>query len=90
VGIWQRLRGENAAFRTIGPSGVASVPISHFDALLLTCVGSEWRLARRVVAVAAVEANQDNFFRIDMAALTGRLLALVEAGRVQVRGDVSD
>lgn len=86
---WQGLRVENAPFRTVGPHGISSVSISHFDTVLLSNVATEWRSVRRVVTYAAVEANQNNFFRVDMMALTGRLQALVTERKIEARGDIS-
>ena len=87
--IWQRLCTENAPLRSIGPQGVESVPISYFDPFLLAFVETNWRSARLIVTRAAVEANSDSFFRVDMIALTGRLRALVKEGRIEADQDMA-
>jgi hypothetical protein len=87
---WQRLRTENAPLRTIDVQGVQSVPLSHFDPFLLAFVAREWQSARWVVAQAAVQANNGNFFRVDMMTLTGRLRALVKEGRLEADKDIAD
>jgi len=87
---WEKLRAENAPLRTIGSDGVKSVSISHFDEFLLAQIGRDWRPARRVVTYAAVAANPDDFFRVDMVVLAGRLQALIGEGRIEAGGDLSD
>jgi hypothetical protein len=87
---WQKLRTENAPLRTIGPEGVQSISLSYFDPLLLAFADGEWQPAQWVVAQAAVEANKDNFFRVDMMTLTGRLRALVKEGRLVADKDIMD
>jgi len=87
---WERLCAENAPLRSIGPQGVKSVLLSHFDPFLLSFADAKWRPARWVVTRAAVEANNDNFFRVDMMTLTGRLRALVRDGRLEADRDVTD
>jgi hypothetical protein len=87
---WQRLCTENAPLRTIGPQGVESVPLSHFDPFLLAFADTEWQSARWVITQAAVEANNDNFFRVDLMTLTGRLRALVKEGQLGADGDVTN
>jgi Protein of unknown function/Domain of unknown function (DUF1835) len=88
--IWQRLCAENAPLRSIGPQGVESVLISHFDPILIGCIEREWRPAQRIVTRAAVAANNDNFFRVDMVTLTGRLNALIKERRIEADREVSD
>jgi hypothetical protein len=88
--IWHKLRAENAPLRTIGPNGIESIALSSFDSTLLAQVGLEWRPARSVVIYAAVAANTNDFFRVDMIVLAGRLQALVKEGRIEASGDISD
>lgn len=85
---WQQLRAENAPLRIIGPQGVQSVSLSHFDPLLLAFSDTQWQSARWVITQAAVEANSDNFFRVDMMILTGRLRALVRQGLLVADQDI--
>jgi hypothetical protein len=87
---WQKLCTENAPLRIIGPQGIRPVSVSHFDPLLLSFTNTEWEPAQWVITQAAVEANNDNFFRVDMMVLTGRLRALVKQGRLVADKDITD
>ena len=87
---WQKLRAEDAPLRTIGSQGIQSVSLSYFDPLLLAFADAKWQPAQWIVAQAAVEANKDNFFRVDMMTLTGRLRALVREGRLVADKDILD
>jgi hypothetical protein len=88
--IWRELSSENAPLRTMDAEGVKSASLSHFDPFLIAVADRKWQAARWVVTQAAIEANNDNFFRVDMMTLTGRLHALVEEGRLQADRDITD
>jgi len=87
---WQRIRNENAPLRTIGLQGVESVSISYFDSILLAHLGSDWRPMRSVVTYAAIAANPNDYFRVDMIVLAGRLNALIREGRIETAGSATD
>jgi hypothetical protein len=87
---WTQLRAANAPLRTIGPQGIQSVSLSYFDPLLLAFADVKWQSAQWVVTQAAVAANDDNFFCVDMMTLTGRLRALVKQGQLVADKEITD
>src|SRR5262249_24081939 len=87
---WQKIRSENAPLRTIGPSGIESIALSSFDAMLLAEIGPQWRPARSVVTYAAVAANPNDWVKGEMIVLAGRLQAFGWEGRIEASGDLSD
>jgi hypothetical protein len=87
---WVKLCSESAPLRTIDVEGVKSASLSYFDHYLLAFADKKWQPARLVVTRAAIEANSDNFFRVDMMTLTGRLCALVKDGRLKVDRHIAD
>lgn len=86
--VWRRLREENAAFRVVGPEGITSAPITHFDNQILSCVKQEWQKSARVVG--EVMGKEDfNYLQTGDLVYFSRLQKLVETGRVESRGDMS-
>lgn len=83
---WERLRGENAPLRIIGPDGLQSASITEFDqALLETCRYRSQKvgmLVRRTID--ALEKR--NVCPPDFLVLTARLQALANEGRLQLLG----
>ena len=90
---WSKLRAENAPLRIITEDGLVSAPLDHFDAELLSHVGSEWARAQRVVGetLAALQAHQVRGGRVSQCgdlALFARLRDLVEQGALDFQGDI--
>jgi hypothetical protein len=82
--IWQGLRAENAPLRVVGADGLRSAPITFFDPLLLSCAKVEWQRAARVVGEAMAK---DEFFQAGDEILSTRIIALVELGLLEGRGN---
>lgn len=76
---WQRLRKENAAFRVLTDSGLASASITFFDDILLAHATDDWRSFASVVRDTSVQLSQP-YRQCSEEVLFARLLALVEAG----------
>ena len=83
--MWRKLRAENAPFRIVADQDLVSAPISFFDELLLSCTGTEWQKTACVIgeAIAKYEASVGDLV------LLGRIRALVAAGSLEARGDLS-
>jgi Protein of unknown function len=89
-GIWRRLRAENAPLRVVNTDGLESAPISFFDPLLLSCAKSEWQKAARVVGEALAKWSDEALFQAGDGILSARIIALVELGRLEGRGNLSN
>ena len=83
---WQRLRSENAAFRIVTETGLASAPIDYFDPLLLAQATPEWQAVARIVA-NAIGYNSEPYLQVHELMLQARLVALVDQGRLLADGD---
>jgi hypothetical protein len=88
---WRRLRKENAPLRIIDDTGLVSAPISYFDDVLLSCATDAWGKAARVVGatMAKLWERPHGDSPSDML-LWARLLALADAGTLEISGDGSD
>jgi hypothetical protein len=82
---WRRLRAENAPFRIVKDLKLVSAPMTVHDDLLLACAGVKWRKSARVIG----EAIADGYGHVGDLVLFGRLRRLVEAGKLEARGDLS-
>jgi Protein of unknown function/Domain of unknown function (DUF1835) len=88
-GHWRRLRVENAPFRIVTPTGLASVPADYFDPLLIERATREWRKISRVVA-DAMGYNLKPYWQVGDLMLLSRVVALVGAGKLVADGDPWD
>lgn len=91
--LWSKLRAENAPLRILTDDGLVSAPLNHFDADLLSHVGSEWTRANRVVGetLAALQSQQVGGGAVSQCSdlvLFARLRALVEQGALDSQGDI--
>lgn len=84
---WQRLRTENAALRIVGPTGLRSAPISHFDDLLRSHTPTDWTPFSWVVG--SVYSTDDRFDLHSFELLSGRMFTLIDEGEIESRGDDS-
>jgi uncharacterized protein DUF3658/uncharacterized protein DUF1835 len=89
-GMWRQLREENSALRIIRDDRLQSVPLTHFDQLLLSCLPAQWLTVSRVVGQALVEAWDDDGIQTSDIVLAGRTRALMEAGQLEYHGDLAD
>jgi uncharacterized protein DUF3658/uncharacterized protein DUF1835 len=83
--MWRKLRAENAPFRVVADQDLVSAPISFFDDLLLSCAGTRWQKTARVIGAALAKSEAS----VGDLVLLGRTRALVAAGSLEARGDLS-
>jgi Protein of unknown function/Domain of unknown function (DUF1835) len=88
--LWERLRTENAPLRVLKEGQLVSAPMSHFDPLVLSCVTLEWRRAMLTVGYALASYLDDGCFQTTDTVLCTRIRALIQAGQIEARGDLSD
>lgn len=87
--LWKKLRGENAPFRVVSEQGMASAPITFFDERIVSCITSDWQKSLRVVGEALVKEWPLDCIQASDFEYFARLQKLVEAGRIESRGDIS-
>ncbi len=88
--LWGRLRAEDAPLRPVTSEGFVSGPISYFDDMLLSHVSREWGSAEIPVIEATCHFVDLGLWQADMSFLAARVRALVLAGTIEARGDLSD
>jgi len=86
---WKRLRSENAPFRIITAAGLTSAPIDHFDPLLLGQATSQWQKIARIIGNTMVSKSEP-YFQVGDLMLHGRIVALVNEGKLLADGDAWD
>lgn len=79
---------EDAPLRVLEKGELASAPISHFDPLLISCVTLEWRKAMLAVGHALASDLDQNCFQTNDVILCARIRALVQAGQLEISGDL--
>jgi hypothetical protein len=93
--LWRRLRLENAPLRVVDARGLQSAPITFFDQQLLSFVSADWQKPARIIyyytmadwAFPPMEP-QEPYFQAGDAILAARIIALVELGVLEGRGDL--
>lgn len=83
---WRRLKSENAPFRIVTETGLASAPLDHFDPLLLAQAGTDWRKVAYVVG-HALGLGSEPYSQVGDLMLLARVAALVEAGGLEADGN---
>ncbi len=83
---WRRLRSENALFRIVTETGLASAPIDHFDPLLVAQATQDWQTVARIVG-HAMGHDPGGYFQVGDVMLRARIVALVGEGRLLADGD---
>jgi hypothetical protein len=86
--MWRGLVRENAPLRQVEGDELVSKPLSHFDALLLSCVVENWRKMARVIGEAMMGGLDNDFHQVSDFFLHTRLRALVQSGVIEAVGDV--
>ena len=87
--LWQRLRRENAPFRVVEGDTVISASAEIYDDMLLSCVTADWCSAARIIAGATTRSlNDSGHYAADLV-LFGRLRKLIDAGKLDARGDLA-
>jgi hypothetical protein len=92
-GLWRRLRAENAPLRVVGAEGLRSAPITFFDQQLLSFTKPTWQKPARIIGEVIAEwvgPPADPYFQAGDGILAARVFALVEAGVLEGRGDLTD
>jgi hypothetical protein len=87
--LWQHLRSQNAPFRVVTPTGLASAPIDHFDSSILKQAAREWRSAAYVIG-STLAHTCEPYIQVGDVMLLVRLVALVEEGKLLADGDPWD
>jgi hypothetical protein len=87
--LWQHLRSQNAPFRVVTPTGLASAPIDYFDASILERAAREWRSSAYVIG-STMAYNCEPYIQVGDIMLLARLVALVEEGKLLADGDPWD
>jgi hypothetical protein len=91
VKLWRRLREQNAPLRITDGAKLTSAPIDYFDGLILSCATGDWvRFYRLVGEVLGALFESDLYQGGGDALLVSRILALVQSGRLEVRGDTKN
>jgi hypothetical protein len=83
---WRQLRSENAPLRVIDGDQLVSAPISFFDPVLLSHATDTWRKVARIIGEALASQMDDCLFQTGDIFLPARVNALVESGRLEIRG----
>jgi hypothetical protein len=85
LGVWRQLRLENAPLRVLDGNRLVSAPISFFDSLLMSFVTEDWQKVARIVG-KSLACGTDDSLPINDILLRPRVNALVESGRLEIRG----
>ena len=92
--LWRRLRLENSPLRVVDARGLRSAPITFFDQQLLSFAKAGWQKPARIIgetcaewAVPRMDPNEPYFQAGDMI-LAARIIALVELGVLEGRGNL--
>jgi hypothetical protein len=91
--LWRRLRADNAPLRVVDADGLRSAPITFFDRQLLSFAKAHWQKPARIIGATMAEwvaPPMGPYFQAGDAVLAARLFALVEAGVLEGRGDLTD
>jgi hypothetical protein len=94
-GLWRRLRAENAPLRVVDADGLRSAPITFFDHQLLSFANATWQKPARIIGAVIGEQvapwpSMEPYFQAGDGILAERIIALVEAGVLEGRGDLMD
>lgn len=79
-----RIRDTTGLLRRLERGSVVAAPVEYYDPLLLSACGTEWQAAGRVVGTAMGRCDGPDM--VGDAFFTMRLLALIEAGRIETSG----
>ncbi len=84
--LWRQLRSENAPLRVSNGDKLVSAPISFFDSLLMSYVTDDWQKVSRVIGAVMASQMDDCICQADDMFPAARINALVESGRLEIRG----
>ena len=83
--LWRQLRSENAPLRVIEGRKLVSAPMSFFDSLLISFATNNWQRVARIVG-QSLGSGMDDSLPVDDLLLRARINAMVESGRLEIRG----
>ena len=83
--LWRQLRSENAPLRVIEGRKLVSAPMSFFDSLLISFATNNWQRVARIVG-QSLGSGMDDSLPVDDLLLRARISAMVESGRLEIRG----
>jgi hypothetical protein len=86
---------ENAPLRVVDADGLRSAPITFFDQQLLSFAKASWQKPARIIGEVMAEwvapwPSMEPYFQAGDGILAERIIALVEAGALEGRGDLTD
>jgi len=90
-GHWWQLRAENAPLRVVDAKGLRSAPITFFDQQLLSFAKAWWQKPARIIGETMAEFHgppTEPYYQAGDWLLAARVIALVEAGVLEGRGDL--
>jgi hypothetical protein len=82
---WRRLQAENAPLRIVGSEGLASAPISYFDAALMSHASDQWQRVMRLTGGVMADQAQTPYLQVGDHVLAARLVHLIAAGELECR-----
>jgi hypothetical protein len=85
--LWRQLCLENAPLRVIEGDELVSAPISFFDSLLMSYVTDKWQKISMIFSWVTISYWEDDIDQVDDTFLAARMRALVESGRLEIRGE---
>jgi hypothetical protein len=91
--LWRRLRVENAPLRVVDADGLRSAPITFFDQQLLSFANASWQKPARIIGKTMAEwvgSQMEPYFQSGDWILAARVIALVEGGLLEGRGNLMD
>jgi hypothetical protein len=91
--LWRRLRVENAPLRVVDAEGLRSAPITFFDHQLLSFAKASWQKPARIIGETMAEwvgPPMEPYFQAGDGILAARVVALVECGLLEARGNLMD
>jgi len=83
---WRKLKAEDAPFRIVTETGLASAPVETFDGLLLEQATKNWRRVSWLIGDTMGHNNEPYIQTGDVVLLT-RVVALVAEGKLVADGD---
>jgi hypothetical protein len=87
--VWGQLLSENAPLRVIEGDKLVSASMSFFDSLLMSYVTDKWQKIAMVFSWVTIFDWDDRLWQANDTFLAARLRALVESGRLEIRGETA-
>jgi len=88
LSLWEGLRRENSELRVVGPTGPVSVPITHYDEMILSFARPQWLKVARIAGSASAATWTDDYIQCGFEFFSARIRALVSAGRLEAQGNL--